>query len=359
MASIHPSQGQMEISMAPESTAPKTVPPTATPTAVPEMEEFAYTLLENQKPALWTMNCDGSNPTRVSPAGASCYYPLWSPNGKSLAYLSDQGDSGKVNLFVIQKGDKKAVQLTSFDDLALPEASTLKAPLCWSPKSDKIAFIYHKQVWEVDIQTLSASSLYTPSDPSFSISHIDWAPYRENKSIAFFVQKGVQSFALWLVNPRLLDKLQLAEIPYPAQDLSWSSDARQVAYLFNSDEIYTASSETSIPQPMILNASPQLGPLIRFSPDEGNPSALLLLAKKDLSEKDYRVALVDKKSKDSTDAGSLKYLTEPGVTDALWAPDGKKIGYLQDGNLWVMNLDGSNKTEISIAGVQYPDWSRK
>jgi len=71
------------------------------------------------------------------------------------------------------------------------------------------------------------------------------------------------------------------------------------------------------------------------------------------------VALVDKKSKDLTDTGTLKYLTEPGVTDALWSPDGNKIAYLQSGDLWVMNSDGSNKTEVSVAGIQSPDWSRK
>ncbi|MGH7738929.1 MAG: hypothetical protein ACREL1_02165, partial [bacterium] len=236
---------------------------------------------------------------------------------------------------------------------------TLKAPFSWSPRSDQIAYIYHKQIWLTDLNKLSTGSLFTPSDPSFSISDIDWAPYRDNKSIAFFVKKGPQSFALWLVNPRLLDKLKLAEIPYEASDLTWSSDARQVAYVFQSKNIYTASPETSAPDPVILNASPQLGGLLRYSPSETGTDSLLVLAKEDLSDKNDRVAVVAQKSKGDNDSGTLTYLTDPGVTDALWSPDGKKIAYLLSGNLWVMNADGSHKTEISIAGVQSPDWSRK
>jgi Tol biopolymer transport system component len=357
---LHPkAQGEMEISMAPDNSAPTAVAPTATATPIPEMEEFAYTLLQNQKPALWTMNSDGTNPTRLSPPGSSCWYPLWAPSGKLLAFISDQGVTGKPNLFVIKKGDKQAQQLTFLDDLTLPSPASIKAPISWSPKSDKIAYIYHKQIWEVDVETQSSKSLFTPSDPSFSIWGLEWAPYRDNKSIAFLLQKGEKAFALWLVNPRLLDQLQLTDIRYSAQDFSWSSDTRQVAYLVDSSFIYTASSETSIPQPVIQNASPELGPMIRYSPAETGSDFLLVLAKKDLSEQDYRVALVDQKSKDPTDTGTLKYLSEPGVTNALWSPDGQKIAYLQSGNLWVMNLDGSAKTEVSIAGIQSPDWSRK
>jgi dipeptidyl aminopeptidase/acylaminoacyl peptidase len=355
----HPKdQSQLEISMGSGNIPATPVPPT--PTATPQdMEEFAYTIIENQNPALWTMNTDGSNSTRLSPAGTSAWYPLWSPNGKLLAFLSNQGETGKVNLFFLKKGEKTAQQLTFYDDMEMPSPGTIKPPISWSPKSDKIAYIYHHQVWQVDVDSQSSNSLFNPSDPSYSVTDIDWAPYRENKSIALLMKEGERSFELWLVNPRLLDRLKLVEIPYAAQDLSWSSDTQHVAYLYNSNYIYTASAETSIPQPLIQNASPQLGPLIRYSPSETGNNLLLLLAKKDLSENDYRVALVNKKSTGSTDAGSLTYLTEPGVTDALWSPDGQKIAYLQTGDLWIMNLDGSNKTKISIAGIQFPDWSRK
>jgi len=35
------------------------------------------------------------------------------------------------------------------------------------------------------------------------------------------------------------------------------------------------------------------------------------------------------------------------VTDVVWAPDGTRIAYEQDGDLWVMNVDGSRKIRIT------------
>ncbi|MGH7738728.1 MAG: TolB family protein, partial [bacterium] len=118
------SQGEMEISMAPKATPTQRPLPTATPTPQ-AVEEFAYTLLQNGKNALWTMNTDGSNSTQLSPRGTQNWFPLWSPNGKLLAFLSNQND-GKINLFVIKKGETKARQITFYDDLTLPSPGTLK-----------------------------------------------------------------------------------------------------------------------------------------------------------------------------------------------------------------------------------------
>jgi len=355
---VHPQdQSAMEIPVAPLSSPKVALAPTATATPQ-DIEQIAYTLVENNKPALWSMNTDGTNPIRLTSPEASAFYPLWSPSGKLLAFLSDQVD-GKLNLFVLKKGSTVPQQLTFYDDMTPPDPGGLKPPYTWSPKSDELAYLYHGQVWKVTIDSQTTVSLYTPIYPSYSITDIQWAPYRDNRPIAFLLKKGEASFALWLVNPRLLDQLKLVDIPSATQDISWSSDARVVAYLYNSNFIYTASPETSIPQPLILNASPELGPLIRYSPAETGTSPLLVLAKKDLSENAYRVALVDLPSKDQTDTGKLKYLTEPGVTNAIWSPDGGKIAYLQSGDLWTMDASGSNKTKISISGIQYPDWSKK
>jgi hypothetical protein len=358
IVSIHPQdQGSMEIPLVSSGTSKLSFTPTATATPQ-DVEQFAYTLLENQKPTLWCMNTDGTNSARLTSLGTSSFYPSWSPSGKFLAFLSDQID-GKLNLFVLEKGAKTPQQLTFYDDMTIPDSLSLKPPFTWSPKSDEIAYIYHGQVWKVSTETQTTVSLYTPAYTSYSITDIQWAPYRDNRPIAFLLKKGEQSFSLWLVNPRLLDKLKLVDVNYSTQDISWSSDAQEVAYLYNSNYIFTASPETSIPQPLILNASPELGPIIRYSPSETGSSPLLVLAKKDPSEDNYRVALVDQPSKDQTDTGKLNYLTEPGVTNAIWSPDGDKIAYIQSGDLWTMDVSGLNKTKISIAGVQFPDWSKK
>lgn len=66
--------------------------------------------------------------------------------------------------------------------------------------------------------------------------------------------------------------------------------------------------------------------------------------------------------KSSGAASSLKRLTGGGRNAGpRWSPGGKQIAYLDDGNLWVMNANGSHKRRLTDAAPKYtdsrPSWS--
>jgi dipeptidyl aminopeptidase/acylaminoacyl peptidase len=351
-------QPVLDTSMEMSITKPKpTATATATSTATPqEVEKFAFTTIEQDKPTLWIMNTDGTDRTRLTPVGTSSWFPLWSPNGKLLAFLSDMKD-GKMNLFILKKGTTEIQQITFFEDMSFKDASNLKPPFSWSPRSDEMVFYYHNQIWKIGIDAFAQESI-AMVDPNFSISAIEWAPHRDNKYVAYLVKRGINYFGLKLTNPRLKDDLKLADSSLPLSDISWSSDARDVAYISNNTVIYSASAQTSLPKILLSMPSSLLGPLVAFSPSESG-TTLMVLAQKDPGESGYRVAIIDKYATD-TDPGSLKYLTEPGVDDAIWSPDGNKIAYLQSGELWVMDaLTGANKKRIAATGILSPCWSKK
>lgn len=332
--------------------------PTLTPTftATPEeIEKIAYTTLEQGKPTLWTMNTDGTGRTRLTGLGSSSWYPLWSPNGKSLAFLSDMKD-GKINLFMVQKDGSNLQQLTALGDMPLPFPSQLKPPFSWSPKSDEIVYGYHNQVWKVNLETLAQQTLDS-EDGTYSISQVEWAPHRDNKYVAFVVSQGPGYGNLKLVNPRLKDLLTLTSLNQTIVDMSWTSDAREVAYLVD-NTLYTASPQTSLPKLVLDHPCTEMGPLVSYSPSE-TASVLMLLAKEFKSDKAYRVAVMEKASAGFPDPGTLKYLTPDGVDDAIWSPDGSKIAYVQAGDLWVMDSNGANPHRIALIGIQSPVWSRK
>lgn len=363
MASAPEKKPELDTSIEMSVTKAKTVATatfTFTPSPTPqEVEKIAYTTIEKGKPTLWMMNTNGTERTRLTPVGTSSWFPLWSPNGKLLAFLSDMNE-GKINLYVMKKGEKDFQQLTNLSDLTMTKPNSLKPPFSWAPKSDEIAYIYHNQIWKTDLATNTPETLAS-FDQAYSIVDIEWAPHRDNKYIAFVVQKGLDYFSLKLVNPRLNDQLTLADTSgVPMGDISWSPDAGKVAYISNKIRISTASAETSLPKTVILNASPELGMLISYSPVESGAPPLLVLAKRTMNDDGYCVALVEKASASDTDPGTLKFLTDPGVDDAIWSPDGAKIAYVQSGDLWVMDaLTGANKTRIAATGIQMPCWSKK
>ncbi len=351
-------QGNNEVPVEMNITKAKpTATGTPTATATPqEMEKIAYTTLEQGKPDLWTMNTDGTDRVRLTPLGTSSWFPLWSPSGKLLAFLSDMKE-GKMNLFVVAKDGSNLQQLTFLNDMALPTYSHLKPPFSWSPKSDEIAFCYQNQVWKVNVENHELQTLYT-DDPNNIVSALEWAPHRDNKFVAFIVHQGVNYTSLLLVNPRLKDSLKLASGSEPFTDISWTSDARDVAYLVGSKTLFTASSQNSQPKLVLTNPCPELGPLVAYSPSE-SAGNLMLLAKQYAADPDYRVALMATASKGSPDTGVLKFLTDPGVEDATWSPDGSKIAYVQSGDLWIMDATGTNKHRVALIGVQSPNWSKK
>jgi hypothetical protein len=61
-------------------------------------------------------------------------------------------------------------------------------------------------------------------------------------------------------------------------------------------------------------------------------------------------------------AGSLVKLTSDGRSSGpRWSPNGKRIAYIDRGNLWVMNANGSQKKRLTVAAPKYvdsrPTWS--
>ncbi len=329
--------------------------PTPTPQPILESERIAYTTYENGKWSLYDMANNGADPQRRTPAGSNSWFPLWSPNGKVLAFLSDM--DGKANLYVQDKGSNQSKQLTFYEDLDIPTADSSFVPFTWSPKSDQIALVYRHQLVLVDLALLSQVSL-TTVDPLYQILSLEWAPRRSDRYIAFMVRQGDHFNSLRLVNPRLHDRIVLSEVRDTAGPISWSPDASKVAYLIGDKSLYEVSYETLKAKLLFQNATPVMGSLLQYSPAEGK-SDLLLLARQTDEDSGYRVALLDKPATSEADKGTLKYLTEPGVQAASWSPDGSKIMYTVDGALWVMDANGGGKKRISLDDLKFPDWSKK
>lgn len=81
--------------------------------------------------ALFTMDSDGSDVTRVSGSSASEFYPVWSADGKKLAFVRAAED-GNTDIYTMNGDGSGIEQLTSDPSIDTDPS--------WSPDGSRIAF---------------------------------------------------------------------------------------------------------------------------------------------------------------------------------------------------------------------------
>jgi tricorn protease len=136
---------------------------------------------------------DVRNLTNAS--GSAEIAPVWSPDGRSVAYFSDR--SGEYRLYIAPQEGIGAPR-----EIALPEPSRPYAP-AWSPDGRRIAFQdSHLRLWVVDVA--GGSAKVADTDPHFSGSRSIvpvWSPDSR-----------------WIAYPKRLPSLMRAIFLYDAQN---------------------------------------------------------------------------------------------------------------------------------------------
>jgi dipeptidyl aminopeptidase/acylaminoacyl peptidase len=77
--------------------------------------------------------------------------PQWSPDGKSIAFVSDR--NGVSNIFLYELGDRALYQLTDFYTGA-QGITPLSPVLSWAPQADRLAFVYFEKS-KYDVYTIT------------------------------------------------------------------------------------------------------------------------------------------------------------------------------------------------------------
>ena len=85
---------------------------------------------EKNNSSLWLVPAAGGEPKQLTTAPGANNHPRWSPDGKSIAFVSHRGGSDQVWLLPIDGGEPHQLTKLPID---------VSGPI-WSPKGDKIAF---------------------------------------------------------------------------------------------------------------------------------------------------------------------------------------------------------------------------
>jgi Tol biopolymer transport system component/C-terminal processing protease CtpA/Prc len=278
---------------------------------------------------LWLVTGDGSAAPlyrQLTQLGAKRQWPIWSPDGHTLYYVSDEG--GVQNLWRLPI-DGAAAQLTHFRDGRVLFPSITK-------DGKTIAFERDFAIWMASTATgeakavpiaLRGSVAGTPDEHLVLTTFQDLALSPDGKKIAVTARGDV--FALSATDGG--DAARVTRTPSIEAQLTWAPDSRRLAYVGNRDGAwhlftydFTTRSETQLTRGDKSDQQP------RWSPD-GKQIAFVR------DGRELHVIGGDGTGDRVVASGTFTrppFMPERGI---VWSPDGKFIAYAAGGTKLMVN----------------------
>lgn len=268
----------------------------------PDGSNIAYTVLNYDKPGrpypqLWLMDVATGRSARVGDANSANGNPIWSPDGKWIAYAGEA--QGKHGLCIVGSDGSDATFLA--------EAEGTNAPIpgqgndvSWSPDGRQIAFVS---------ATPGPETAAATGDPMVFTRYL-WRP---TAGEGIHPWNDNRRLHILIVDVASKQVRQLTSGDYYEHSIDWSPDGSEI--LFCSDR------------------SPYADQFFHYNIYAIKPSD-----------------------------GSIRRLTTIETTQyrPVWSPNGKKIAFLstkrgltdrettmEDTHVWLMNADGSDRHELA------------
>ncbi|MBI3210272.1 MAG: PD40 domain-containing protein [Candidatus Solibacter usitatus] len=298
----------------------------------------------------------GSPPVyeRVTDGGAKEIWPMWTPDGKSLFFVSDR--TGVENIWRQPLGGTSR-QVTAFKDGRL-----LWPNITYDGKM--IVFERGFGIWKMD--TLHAKMAQIPihlrgSSATPSITHVslnsefsELSLSPDGKKIAFVVRGEVFAAGKDGGDAQRVTRTSALE-----QQVSWSPDSRKLVYVSSrggASHIYLYDFGSGVETRLTSNAEPDAAP--RFSPD-GKHLAYLR------GGKSVWVYTFESKQERMLAPGEFGRLPLVSAKTLAWSPDSKWLAFATRGtrgftNVMVTPLEGGAPAPVSFlanANVRGVAWS--
>jgi dipeptidyl aminopeptidase/acylaminoacyl peptidase len=187
---------------------------------------------------VWLVPIAGGEPKRLTTSPGSDSHPRWSPDGKSIAFVSDRSGSSQIWLLPMDGGEARQLSKLPID---------VAGPI-WSPKGDALAFVAEVYPGESpeatakkDEEKAKEKSKVRTFD-SLMIRH--WTSWDEGKKSHLFVCNAKTGEAKDLT-PHL--KVNTPPAPFGgSNDYAWSADGLELAFTVEPMEDLAWSTNTDI-----------------------------------------------------------------------------------------------------------------
>lgn len=294
---------------------------------------------DNQPNHIYVINPDGSGQQQLTDGGAYDYWPIWSPDGKHIAFLRLEQD---MHLFIMNPdgSDVHAVLQTPLDAESYP---------VWSPDSTRLAFVGLKnQQSGIYIVNSDGTGLDRIADSEVVISYI----YSSMYAVPVTFSADGRYLHIAPVNDRNLKTVDLSDksitfAAFEGSDPEWSPDDTQVVYVDGfggSSDIFVMNADGSAIR-QITHTGEEAFPT--WSPDG-----------KRIAFTSNREQLSDYLTHDLywmyPDGSGLHRVTTDASDywDPHWSPDGQQFITRSNGNFstYVVNANGRDLHRLIAVG---------
>ncbi|MGH7594449.1 MAG: hypothetical protein ACRELE_11460, partial [Gemmatimonadales bacterium] len=271
---------------------------------------IAFKLKQGKDDAIWRIDSDGDNLTRVSRSGALTMTPAWSPDGGSIAFSEYRDGRWTLLLQRLASGTRAAVPNSSAGDSYGPD---------FSPDGRTLVYVHGPDagtaIESADVSRMCCAHMLT-HDGRFADN----------------------------VSP------------------TYSPDGHRIAYVSNrtgTPEIYVIDDDgTGRAQLVPSDFEPGGGALPTYSP-VWSPDGARLVFDRDTRSGGRQLFLW------SVGSGQVSQVTSAGRNDdPSWAPDSRHVVFKSNRaggreQLWVLDIESSALRQLATpGGAQYPAWSR-
>jgi dipeptidyl aminopeptidase/acylaminoacyl peptidase len=294
---------------------------------------------------LWIVDVEGKRLRELTPGNWRDSSPIWSPDGKKIAFISDRDGTSQIHVMWLDT--REVAQLTHVENTP--------GSLSWSPDGKSLAFTMfipdEKPILSVKLPKRPKGAKW--AEPAIIIDRLSWrsdgrGPLPKGNSHIFVIDAEVGG-----------TPSQLTSGDYSHSDPEWSSDSKKIyfsairkpepEYQQGDSEIYSVDLKTLEITALTDRKGPDRGPSV--SPDGK------WVAYTGYDDKDYTSHLSDVYLMDAS-GGSKRLLAGelPGSPFYLiWAADSSGVYYVMaekgQSNAYFVALDG--KVKKITEGAQY------